>query len=404
MTTLTPLEDALEHMLAQVSPIAGREKVPLEQSLGRVLAQDLDAAEAIPPFDNSAMDGYAIHTDSLVNMPLPISQRVTAGSAPAPLKPGTAARIFTGAVIPPGANAVVMQEEAELRDGAVSFRDTVQPGQNIRPRGNDLEAGARLLSAGTRLRAQEMGLIASAGLPEIPVFPRVRVGIASTGDELAEPGQPLSPGQIYNTNRYTLMGLLEAMGCSTVDGGIIPDQPDRTAARLSSLARDCDLVITSGGVSVGEADHVRAAVEQLGALSLWRVAVKPGKPLAFGHLAGTPFLGLPGNPSAVLLTFFLFAAPLIRLRQGLTAPHPPRTQRVTAGFEIGRTSIRREFLRARLTAGPAGPRAEIHPNQSSGALSAACWADGLVVVPENQTIATGDLVDFLSFADLLYGQ
>jgi len=404
MTPLTPLEEALDHILVQATPVSGRERVPLAQGLGRVLAEDLYATEATPPFDNSAMDGYAIHTDSLAAMPLPISQRIAAGSAPAPLAPGTAARIFTGAVIPPGANAVVMQENAEVRDDAVSFSGTVTPGQHIRPRGNDLAAGARLLSAGARLRPQEMGMIASAGLAEIPVVSRVRVGIASTGDELVEPGQPLSFGQIYNTNRYTLQGLLAAMGCETIDGGIIPDQPDHTLAELSRLARDCDLVITSGGVSVGEADHVRAAVEKQGTLSLWRVAVKPGKPLAFGQMGGTPFLGLPGNPSAVLLTFLLFAAPLIRRRQGLTASQQPRIQRVTAGFDVDRPSIRREFLRARLSPTSDGLRAEPHPNQSSGALSAACWAEGLAVIPENQTLAAGDPVDFLSFTELLYGQ
>ena len=405
MSSLTSIEDALNRILAQASTLNGETPVPIASALGRVLARDLVAQEALPPFDNSAMDGYAVHTDSLAQMPLPVSQRITAGQAPEPLAPGTAARIFTGAMIPPGANAVVMQEKAETDNNRVRFTDTVVPHQNIRPRGNDVEAGSALLSAGTVLRPQELGLVASAGLATVPVKPRLRVAIASTGDELVEPGTPLTPGQIYNTNRYTLHGYLEGLGCEIIDGGIIPDQPQSTRETLAELSDQADLVITSGGVSVGEADHVKTAIEQLGALSLWRVAVKPGKPLAFGRIGQTPFLGLPGNPSAVLLTFLLFGAPLIRHQQGQKINATPLGQRALADFEVTRSSIRREFMRARVVPGPNGAHwIQAHTNQSSGALSAACWADGMAVVPENTTIARGDTVQFLSFTELLYGR
>lgn len=404
MNTLTPLEEALAHILEQAAPVNDRENVPLSQSMGRILAGDLRAPEAIPPFDNSAMDGYAVRTADLAQAPLPVSQRVAAGQAATPLPPGTAARIFTGAMIPQGADAVVMQEKAERQGDRVTFTDPVEIGQNIRRRGHDLAAGAVLMQAGTRLRPQEMGLIASAGLAEVPVYRRLRVAVASTGDELVEPGSPLGPGQIYNTNRYSLRGLVEALGCQLVDGGTIADDPDATQASLTRLAADSDLLITSGGVSVGEADHVKEAVSRLGHLSLWRVAVKPGKPLAFGRMGQTPFLGLPGNPFAVMLTFLLFGVPLIRRLQGRQPDSEPSPCRARAAFEITRTSVRREFLRARLVTGDEGPWVEVHPNQSSGALSAACWAEGLAVVPENTCIERGAPVDFISFSELLYGR
>lgn len=405
MSSLTSIENALEQMLAQTSALKGEIAVPIEAALGRILARDLIAREALPPFDNSAMDGYAVHTDSLARMPLQISQRITAGQSPEPLAPATAARIFTGAMIPPGANAVVMQEKAVVEGQSVRFTDSVAPQQNIRPRGNDVEAGSILLSAGTRMRPQELGLAASAGLATVPLKPRLRVAFASTGDELVEPGSPLSPGRIYNTNRYSLHGYLEGLGCEIIDGGLIPDQPQPTLETLASLAERADLVITSGGVSVGEADYVKTAIEQLGALSLWRVAVKPGKPVAFGRIGSTPFLGLPGNPSAVLLTFLLFGAPLIRHQQGQRFKAAPLGQQARADFEVSRSSVRREFMRARVVPGPEGQlRVQAHANQSSGALSAACWADGLAVVPENTTIARGDRVQFLSFTELLYGR
>lgn len=399
---LTSLDDALAAILTQAMPVRGTETRLLTRALGRILAQDQPVPADVPPADNSAVDGYAVRSADLDQQPLPVSQRIPAGTAPQPLEPGTAARIFTGAVIPTGADAVLMQENVTLTEAGLSTSAPVQRGQNIRPRGQDLQAGSTALAAGTRLRAQELGLLASIGVAEVTVQRPIRVAILTTGDELVPPGQPLPPGKIYNTNRFTLQALLEQMHCQVVDLGDVADTRPATVSALERAAQEADLILSSGGVSVGEEDHVRAAMEQLGNVALWRLALKPGKPLAFGRIGKTPMMGLPGNPAAVLVTFLILAAPLIRQLQGRPA-RPATPVRLPAAFAVERSSPRREFVRARRVDIDGQSWLEAHPNQSSGMLSSACWAEGLAVVPEHTRVDRGDTLAFYTFTDLLDG-
>lgn len=397
---LTRLEDALDQLLPRAIPVDGNETLPLTHALGRVLANETKVPADVPPADNSAVDGYAIRIDDLANQPLPISQRIPAGAAPASLEPGTAARIFTGATIPAGADAVLMQENVQIANDHMTTEQQPEPSQNIRPRGQDLSAGSIALKAGTRLRPQELGLLASLGIADVVVRRRVRVAILTTGDELVPPGEPLPPGKIYNTNRFTLNALLQQMHCDVFDLGDVADNHSDTLKALEHASTKADLILSSGGVSVGEEDHVRAAMEALGEVSLWRLALKPGKPLAFGSVKGTPMMGLPGNPAAVLVTFLMLAAPFIRRQQGRIA-EIPAAYPLPANFKVGRASPRREFVRARRVEIDNRNWIEPHPNQSSGMLSSACWAEGLAVVPEDQTVAQGDYLAFYSFNDLL---
>ncbi|MCH8499244.1 MAG: molybdopterin molybdotransferase MoeA [Marinobacter sp.] len=398
---LTNPDEALAHILEHLSPLPHPERVPLAQALGRVLYNDLPVPTDVPPCDNSAVDGYALRiTDLQPGQPLPVSARIAAGQAPAPLAAGTAARIFTGAPVPPGADAVVMQENTEPHPAGVMILSPVSRQQNIRPQGQDLKAGDLALPKGTRLRPQELGLLASLGVAQAAVYRQLTVGILTTGNELVEPGQPLAPGQIYNTNRYTLLGLLQQLGCQVQVYDDVADTLPDTLAALTRAAAETDLIISSGGVSVGEEDHVRAAMTQLGELSLWRLALKPGKPLAFGQVDGTPMLGLPGNPAAVLVTFLVMGVPVIRTLQGARQVQAV-PQRLPAAFHIDKPSIRREYLRARRELRDGQWQAVAYPNQSSGMLSSACWAEGLAVVPEHNTLAPGDAVDFLSFNELM---
>ena len=398
---LTSLDDALDHLLARAQPVTETRTLPLHQTLGRVLATDIAVPADVPPADNSAVDGYAVHAaDLAANAVLPVSARVAAGEAPGGLEPGTAVRLFTGSEIPAGADAVVIQERTESKDGGIAITAEVETGQNIRRQGQDLSKGALALSAGTPIRPQEMGLLGSMGIGEVTVWRRLKVAVFSTGDELVEPGQPLQPGQIYNTNRFTLTGLLEAAGCEVTRCETLRDRREATRDSLEAAAQEADLIITSGGVSVGEEDHVRAVLEEAGELSLWRLAIKPGKPLAFGTIGGTPVLGLPGNPAAVLVTFLVAGLPYIRRCQG-NRRYRPQGEPLPAGFTVDRPSIRREFKRARKEAGEQGVVVTAYPNQSSGVLSSACWGDGLAVVPENTTIATGDIIHYYSFSELL---
>lgn len=410
---LTPLEDALAAVLAQAQPLPGAAFVDLLQADGRVLAADCIAPLQVPPLDNSAMDGYAVRSAEVAQAGtvLPVSQRIPAGQVGTALQVGTVARIFTGAPLPPGADAIVMQEDCTvLDDGRVRFDAVPQPGQFVRRAGQDIALGSTALQAGLRLTPAALGLAASLGLAQLPVARRPRVALFSTGDELALPGsiapQDLPPGHIFNSNRYVLASLLQRWGCEVVDGGILPDDRVATHAALAQAAQDCDLLVTSAGVSVGEEDHVRPVVEQLGALSLWKIAMKPGKPFAFGHVrrssegktAGQAhFIGLPGNPVSSLITALVLLRPFVLALQGASVVQPP-AHWLTADFEITQRDSRREFLRTRRNA--AG-RLELFANQNSGVLTSTVWAEGLVDNPAQTLIARGDRVRFLPFSELL---
>ncbi|WP_372965042.1 gephyrin-like molybdotransferase Glp [Marinobacter sp.] len=398
---LTSLDDALDHLLTQAPVVTQIETVSLTESLGRILASDHRVPADVPPADNSAVDGYAVRQrDVSAAGCLPVSDRIPAGVAPRPLQPGTAARIFTGSEIPEGADAVVMQEQVERTGDQIAIHTPVEPGQNIRSRGQDLSQGDLALAKGTRIRPQEMGLLASIGVSQVPVLTRLRLAIITTGDELVEPGQPLAPGQIYNTNRFTMLGLAAEAGCDVVLCETLEDSRESTRSTLKRASELADLIITSGGVSVGEEDHVRAVLEESGKLSLWRLAIKPGKPLAFGDVDGTPLLGLPGNPAAVLVTFMVAGMPYIRKRQGRLDFYST-SELLPADFEISKPSIRREFIRARKKGSGATASVTAYPNQSSGVLSSACWGSGLAMVPENTTVKIGDPVAYYSFSELL---
>lgn len=397
---LLSIEAALAQMLEAIVPISETQSLPLQSSSGRVLAQARHASLAVPPADNSAVDGYAIAAAD-AGKALPISQRIAAGYPPQPLQPGTAARIFTGAEIPPGATAVVMQEDCRLEAGQVLLPGTAKPQQNIRPRGQDIQVGDQLFAAGHRLRPQDLGLLASIGCAEVAVMRPLRVTLLSSGDELVMPGQPLAAGQIYNTNAFTIGALIQNWGMQLLNQSCLADNRMMTEAALSQAARQSDLIISTGGVSVGEEDHMRDAVAALGRIDLWRLAIKPGKPLAFGQVHGVPFIGLPGNPSAAFITCLLLARPLLLKRQGVTGPLLPRAERWPAAFSLNKASIRREFLRVRLVEMAGQMQLQAHPNQSSGALSAACWADGLAVVREHSCVNLGDPLDYYPYSALL---
>jgi len=393
------VEEALQRMLAAAVPVAQTESVPTLEAHGRVLAQPVVSPLAVPPMDNSQMDGYALRCADVPAVPvtLPVSQRIAAGHVGAPLEPGTAARIFTGAPLPLGADAIVMQEATRADGDRVTVLEAPKPGAWIRRAGLDVQSGSTVLAAGTRLRAQELGLAASVGAATLAVHRRVRVAVFFTGDELVMPGEPLPPGRIYNSNRFTLRGLLQGLGCEVLDLGIVPDDRSATRAAFVRAAQQADLIVTSGGVSVGEEDHVKPAVESEGELALWQIAMKPGKPLAFGAVRGVPFIGLPGNPVSSFVTFVLFARPFILRRQGV-AQVEPRALPLRADFDWPRADKRREFLRVRVNA--AGGL-ELFGNQNSAVLTSATWADGLVDNPAGQTVARGAAVRYLPFADLL---
>ena len=398
-------DEAIAQLLAAARPVTETETVELEAALDRVLAADQGSTMQVPPADNSAMDGYAVRSADLAgtDSTLPISQRIPAGSAPDALAAGTAARIFTGAPVPDGADAIVMQEQCEELDGTVRIKAGARPGQHIRRAGEDVQAGATILQAGRYLGPQHLGLAASVGLARLPVFRRLRVALLSTGDELILPGQPLAPGQIYNTNRFTLAGLVRRLGFEVVSQATLPDRFDATETALTRAAEQADVILSSGGVSVGEEDHVRRVLEQRGELRLWRVAMKPGKPVAYGQMNGTPFIGLPGNPVSVFATFVLFARPFLLKCQGVAHEWLPRPMRVTAHFDWPKPGPRREFLRARLETDDSGETGvTIFPHQGSGVLTSTVWSEGLAIVPENHTIARGDPLDYLPYSTLLH--
>ena len=396
--SLLPVEVALARLLemADATPILERERLPLAATEGRVLAEDLQSTLDLPPWPNSAMDGYALRVADWTGEPLAVTQKIFAGMAPEPLQPGTCARIFTGAPVPVGADCVEMQENAEvLADQRVQFSEALHPGQNIRPQGQETTVGELVLSAGTRLGPIEQGLAASLGCAELDVVRKVRVAVLSTGDELVEPGQALGPGQIYNSNRVLLCSWLKRLGCDVVDAGILPDNLQATRERLTALD-GVDLILSTGGVSVGEADFLGVALREAGELTLWKLAIKPGKPLTVGHFQGVPVIGLPGNPASTLVTFALLARPYLLRRQGVQELTPLQF-RVPAGFDWPKAGNRREYLRGRLEQG----RAIIYRNQSSGVLRSAAWAEGLVEVLEERTLGEGDWVNFIPLSEVL---
>lgn len=395
---LLPMEAALERLLAlaDAAPIEQVEQVVLAEADGRVLAEPLIAALDLPPWANSAMDGYALRLADCNGQALPISQRIQAGTAPTPLESGTCARIFTGAPLPEGADTVEMQENVELDEaGRVHFREPLKVGQNVRAQGQETRSGECVLPAGTRLGPIELGLAASLGAARLSVRRRLRVAVLSTGDELVEPGQALGPGQIYNSNRRLLIAWLQRLGCSVVDAGILPDDLQRTREALGALG-EVDLILSTGGVSVGEADFLGIALREAGELALWKLAIKPGKPLTFGHYQGVPVIGLPGNPASTLVTFGLLARPYMLRRLGVQRVEPLGFA-VPAGFTWGKPGMRREYLRARLEHGRVVPYA----NQSSGVLRSAAWAEGLAEVMEGSTLVEGDMLRFIPLSEIL---
>ncbi|GAB2462921.1 molybdopterin molybdotransferase MoeA [Comamonas humi] len=401
---LKPLQQAWEELLAYAVPLAAPELVPTHEADGRVLAESIRAELQVPPQDNSAMDGYAVRSADIAQagIALPVSQRIAAGDNGQPLAAGTVARIFTGAPIPPGADAVVMQEDTAAQpDGAVAFNAVPTAGQNVRRAGEDITRGAEILAAGTRLTPAELGQAASVGRAQLLVARRPRVALLSTGDELIMPGevapQDMRPGSIYNSNRFFLRSLLVRLGCEVHDMGNVPDSREATVAALREAGASFDLVLTSGGVSVGEEDHIKPAVQLLGQLHLWQLAIKPGKPFAYGTVGQAHFIGLPGNPVSSFVTFLLLVRPFVLRLQGLSQLEPPRVA-MRADFDWARPDKRQEFLRVRRNANDG---LDLYPNQSSGVLTSVVWGDGLIDNPGGGTIRRGDTVRFIPFAELL---
>ncbi|HEY8048963.1 MAG TPA: gephyrin-like molybdotransferase Glp [Ramlibacter sp.] len=401
---LRPLEDALAQLLTHAQPLAGTQAVSTFDADGRVLACDLVSPLQVPPQDNSSMDGYAVRAGEIPDegVALPVSQRIPAGSAAQPLQPATAARIFTGAPVPEGADAIVMQEDTQAHDdGRVTILRVPERGQWIRRSGEDVKLGAIVLAKGDRLTPASLGLAASIGCAKLEVAQRPRVALFSTGDELVMPGEvapeKMKPGAIYNSNRFFLRALLMRLGCEVSDLGIVPDNRQATLDALARAAQGHDLILTSGGVSVGEEDHIKPAVQALGTLDLWQIAMKPGKPFAYGRVIDAHFIGLPGNPVSSFVTFLLLVRPFLLRLQGATNV-APRPIQLPAHFTLPRADKRREFLRVRRNAESG---VELFPNQSSGVLTSAVWADGLVDNPPGRTIARGDAVSFIPLAELL---
>ena len=403
---LKPLDDALAELLATVTPLAAVEQVSTFDADGRVLRHDVVSALQVPPQDNSAMDGYAVCCADLAGLQtvLTVSQRIPAGTVGVALQPGTVARIFTGATVPPGADAVVPQEECEVLtspEGGVRINASPKLGQWIRRAGEDVRSGQIVLSNGERLTPAELGLAASIGMDSLSVSVRPRVALFSTGDELVMPGEvapeQMRPGAIYNSNRFFLRALLQRLGCVVTDYTIVPDQRDATVQALADAAAKHDLVLTSGGVSVGEEDHIKPAVQALGTLDLWQIAIKPGKPFAHGKIGTAHFVGLPGNPVSSFVTFLLLVRPLLLRLQGVTTVAPESIAAV-ADFDWPKADKRREFLRVKRNAQGG---LDLFPNQSSGVLTSAVWGDGLVDNPPGHVIRPGDTVQFLPFSALI---
>lgn len=396
---LTALSEAMATILGSCTMTPESEEVPLDQALSRFCAKSVSAGMAVPPADNSAMDGYAVCSRDVPAV-LTVSQRIPAGSVSQPLEKGTAARIFTGAEMPVGADAVVLQEDTEETDQGIRL-PAAQVGQHIRRRGNDIQPEDQLIAAGQYLRPQDLGLLASVGIDRIAVFRPLTVAIVTTGDELREPGSgDLQPGQIFNSNRFSLGAQIRALGMTVVDLGNVPDDPAQIGSMLERAAAVADCIVTAGGVSVGEEDHVRSQIEARGDLALWKLAIKPGKPLAFGSVKGTPVFGLPGNPVSAWITFALVAKPWLIKRQGGVL-HDAFRFPVRAAFTTARAGSREEFLRVSLSGQGDDMRAIALTNQSSGVLSGLSEADAVAVIPVGTTVSPGDVLEVIPLSALL---
>jgi len=403
--SLMSTDDALTLLIDSAIVSTQTEISSLDSSIGRILAQDICSNINVPGFDNSSMDGYTIALDenntSMTNQSFDVVDRITAGSTGNELKRGNAARIFTGAPIPPGANTVVMQEECQASDDGsqITIKRAINLKENIRPTGNDILKNDVILSAGKKIEPQDIALAASVGIAELEVFKKLKAGVFFTGDELVEPGKPLTPGKIYNSNRYALVALLNKAGCDVINLGNIKDNLDSTCNALERLSSECDLIITSGGVSVGEEDHVKPAVEKLGKLSLWRIKMKPGKPLAYGQVRNIPFIGLPGNPVSSFVTYCIFALPFIKKMQG-NSNFKTETIKVKANFDCKRAKPRREFARVRIDYSSEIPLANLYPKQGSDVMSSIVWADGFIEIPENTTFENGTILNYYPLTEL----
>ncbi|VVP44935.1 Molybdopterin molybdenumtransferase [Pseudomonas fluorescens] len=402
--SLMPVDEAIRRLLDQAPPPPPGQMIDLDKALGRVLACDIHSPVNLPAWDNSAMDGYALRAADLPAEGgwLPLGGRIAAGDpACSPLLAQQTVQIFTGAPLPSGADTVVPQERCQVEGERVCF-PAVSPGDHVRKLGEEVRRGDLLLQAGKRLRAQEVGLLAGAGIARVEVYRPLQVCLLSSGNELREPGEALAPGQIYNSNRHCLAALLRGWGVEVHDYGVMADELAASRHALSLASSECDLLLSSGGVSVGGEDHLKQAIEELGRIDFWRLAIQPGKPLAFGEVAGKPWIGMPGNPSAALITALVVVRPLLLRAQGVTDVLPLPLS-VPAGFDWLQRNKRRQYLRARLIPGTDGQlRVELHPQQSSAMLTAACWAEGLAVIECEQQVLKHDNVKFLSFADLMH--
>ena len=403
--SLMSADDALSFLIDSASVTAKTEAVSLDDSLGRILASDIHSTINVPGFDNSAMDGYTIALNNSQvaqeNLSFKVVDRIAAGSTGKDLNSGSAARIFTGAPIPKGANTVVMQEECKLSEdkSQITVARAINLNENIRPTGNDILKGNVILSSGNQIKPQDISLAASVGVGELVVFKKIKVGVFFTGDELVEPGNPLSPGKIYNSNRYALVALLKQVGCDVINLGNIEDKLDTTCDALEALESQCDLIMTTGGVSVGEEDHVKPAVEKLGELNLWKIRMKPGKPLAYGKVKQTPFIGLPGNPVSSFVTFCIFSLPFIKKMQG-NSNYESKILKVKTNFDCKRAKPRREYARVRIDHSTETPLANLFPKQGSDVMSSVVWADGIIEIPENTTFETGTILNYYSMSEL----
>lgn len=401
---LTPIAAAIEQLLPTLPRIQETEMIAVDEAQGRILAEDILAPIAVPPWDNSAMDGFAVRAADVQSVPvtLAVSQRIAAGEVGSPLSSGTAARIFTGAPLPEGADAVVMQENTEAAQGQVTVVQAVVAGENLRRQGEDIPQGATLFKAGRRLLPQDIGVLASVGATEINVTRSLRVALLTTGDELVTPGTPLKPGQIYNSNHFSLAALLHNLHADVMEVGIVTDDFETTRHELERASATADCIISTGGVSVGEEDHVKAAVETLGKLDLWKLAIKPGKPFASGKIGSTQFFGLPGNPVSAFVTFVLLVRPFLLAMSGCQRPLP-RWLPVACADELAGSGERQEYIRVSLVSGPDG-RTMIKPlqQQSSGVGSSLSLADGLAIIPVHTSVACGDSLEFLPFSELIY--